>query len=92
MDRAAEPGRDTVARRAWTNDAQTMSSTRHTGAAQPQNESLRPAAESFHAEGVHAVDVDALGARAGAAKTSLYGTFGSKKHLAAVHLRTRDER
>lgn len=53
---------------------------------------LRAAAESFYAEGIHAVSVDTLVARAGVAKMSLYNNFGSKNDLVAAYLRTRDER
>lgn len=53
---------------------------------------LRAAAESFYAEGIHAVGVDTLAARAGVAKMSLYNNFGSKNDLVAAYLRTRDER
>jgi AcrR family transcriptional regulator len=56
-------------------------------------ERLLEAADSlFYEEGVRAVGIDRIIARAGVAKASLYSTFGSKDELVRVYLTQRHER
>jgi len=50
------------------------------------------ASEMFYREGIRAVGVDAIAARAGVTKKTLYDKFGSKNELVAAYLRGRDER
>ena len=50
---------------------------------------LRAADDLFYREGVHTVGIDRILERAGVAKASLYGTFGSKDELIRAYL---DER
>jgi AcrR family transcriptional regulator len=50
---------------------------------------LAAADELFDAEGVHSVGIDRVIDRAGAAKASLYRTFGSKEDLVAAYLDAR---
>jgi AcrR family transcriptional regulator len=50
---------------------------------------LAAANELFYAEGVHTVGIDRILERAGVAKASLYGTFGSKEELVRVYLERR---
>ena len=52
---------------------------------------LDVAAEAFYAEGVAAVGVDALAARSGVSKPTLYVQFGSKPALVAAVLARRHE-
>ncbi|HET7305017.1 MAG TPA: TetR/AcrR family transcriptional regulator [Segeticoccus sp.] len=52
---------------------------------------LDVAAEAFYAEGVAAVGVDALAARSGVSKPTLYVQFGSKRDLVAAVLTRRHE-
>ncbi|MBA2343790.1 MAG: TetR/AcrR family transcriptional regulator [Rubrobacter sp.] len=53
---------------------------------------LRAASEMFYREGIRAVGVDAIAAKANVTKKSLYDNFGSKDALIAAYLRARDER
>ncbi|MBA3426084.1 MAG: TetR/AcrR family transcriptional regulator [Rubrobacteraceae bacterium] len=53
---------------------------------------LRAASEMFYREGIRAVGVDAIAAKADVTKKSLYDNFGSKDALIAAYLRARDER
>src|SRR4029453_18601690 len=53
---------------------------------------LAAADELFYAEGVHTVGIDRVIERAGAAKASLYSTFGSKEGLVRAYLQGRHER
>jgi AcrR family transcriptional regulator len=50
---------------------------------------LTAANELFYAEGVHTVGIDRVIERAGVAKASLYGTFGSKEELVRAYLELR---
>ncbi len=50
---------------------------------------LQAADELFYREGVHTVGIDRILARAGVAKASLYGTFGSKEELVRAYLEGR---
>ncbi|PWE57315.1 TetR/AcrR family transcriptional regulator [Metarhizobium album] len=50
---------------------------------------LRAAAELFYAEGVAATGIDAITARAGVAKMSLYNNFSSKADLLVAYLERR---
>jgi len=50
---------------------------------------LRAAAELFYAEGVAATGIDAITARAGVAKMSLYNNFSSKADLLVAYLEGR---
>jgi AcrR family transcriptional regulator len=52
---------------------------------------LRTAADLFYRQGVRAVGVDLIIARAGVAKTSLYRHFRTKDELIAAFLRREDE-
>src|ERR1700744_4683069 len=45
--------------------------------------------ELFYAEGVHTVGIDRVIEKAGVAKASLYGTFGSKDELVRAYLELR---
>ena len=47
---------------------------------------LKAAAELFYAEGVGATGIDAITARAGVAKMSLYNNFASKSDLVDAYL------
>jgi AcrR family transcriptional regulator len=47
---------------------------------------LDAADELFYAEGVHTVGIDRVIEKAGVAKASLYGTFGSKDELVCAYL------
>jgi AcrR family transcriptional regulator len=47
---------------------------------------LAAANELFYAEGVHTVGIDRVIERAGVAKASLYGSFGSKEELVRAYL------
>lgn len=47
---------------------------------------LDAAAELFYRHGIHAVGVDAIAARSGVTKRTLYDRFGSKDRLVAVYL------
>jgi AcrR family transcriptional regulator len=53
---------------------------------------LAAASELFYAHGIHAVGVDAIAARAGVTKKTLYDRFGSKDRLVAEYLAARDRR
>jgi AcrR family transcriptional regulator len=53
----------------------------------PRRRILDAARELFYAEGVQATGVDALSARAGVSKRTLYREFGSKDALVAEYLR-----
>jgi AcrR family transcriptional regulator len=53
---------------------------------------LDAANELFYAEGVHTVGIDRVLERAGVAKASLYGTFGSKDELVRAYLEERSRR
>lgn len=50
---------------------------------------LRAAAALFYADGMSATGIDAITARAGVAKMSLYNNFASKADLIAAYLETR---
>jgi AcrR family transcriptional regulator len=50
---------------------------------------LDAANELFYAEGVHTVGIDRVIERAGVAKASLYGTYGSKEELVRAYLELR---
>ncbi|HEY3819357.1 MAG TPA: TetR/AcrR family transcriptional regulator [Polyangiaceae bacterium] len=50
---------------------------------------LEAANELFYGEGVHTVGIDRVIERAGVAKASLYGTFGSKDELVRAYLERR---
>jgi AcrR family transcriptional regulator len=52
---------------------------------------LAAADELFYEQGIHTVGIDRIIERAGVAKASLYGTFGSKDELVRAYLRRRDE-
>ena len=52
---------------------------------------LRAASEMFYREGIRAVGVEAIAAKADVTKKSLYDNFGSKDALVAAYLRARDE-
>jgi AcrR family transcriptional regulator len=52
---------------------------------------LATASELFYLNGVHAVGVDTIIARAGIAKSSLYRHFRSKDELIAAYVRSEDE-
>jgi AcrR family transcriptional regulator len=53
---------------------------------------LEAANELFYQEGVHTVGIDRVLERAGVAKASLYGTFGSKDELVRAYLEERAHR
>jgi len=53
---------------------------------------LEAADELFYREGVHTVGIDRVLERAGVAKASLYGTFGSKDELVRAYLEGRSRR
>jgi AcrR family transcriptional regulator len=53
---------------------------------------LDAASELFYREGIGAVGVDTVSARAGVSKRTLYNRFGGKDELVAEYLRRRDER
>lgn len=53
---------------------------------------LAAADELFYAEGIHTVGIDRVLERAGVAKASLYGTFGSKDELVRAYLEERGRR
>jgi AcrR family transcriptional regulator len=53
---------------------------------------LEAANELFYQEGVHTVGIDRVLERAGVAKASLYGTFGSKDELVRAYLEERARR
>src|SRR6202051_4246556 len=50
---------------------------------------LAAASELFYAEGIHTVGIDRVIEKAGVAKASLYGTFGSKDELVLAYLQGR---
>lgn len=50
---------------------------------------LKAAAELFYAEGVGATGIDAITARAGVAKMSLYNNFSSKSDLVNAYIQSR---
>lgn len=50
---------------------------------------LTSAADLFYANGIEATGIDAITARAGVAKMSLYNNFASKAELVAAYLETR---
>ena len=50
---------------------------------------LSAADQLFYAEGIHTVGIDRVIERAGVAKASLYGTFGSKDELVRAYLEAR---
>jgi AcrR family transcriptional regulator len=52
---------------------------------------LDAADELFYAEGVHTVGIDRVIEKAGVAKASLYGTFGSKEELVCAYLEKRKQ-
>jgi AcrR family transcriptional regulator len=52
---------------------------------------LAAADELFYAEGIHTVGIDRVIERAGVAKASLYGSFGSKDELVRAYLQGRAE-
>ena len=51
---------------------------------------LAAASELFYEHGIHAVGVDAVAARAGVTKKTLYDRFGSKERLVVEYLSARD--
>jgi AcrR family transcriptional regulator len=53
---------------------------------------LTAANDLFYEEGVHTVGIDRVLERAGVAKASLYGTFGSKDELVRAYLEERSRR
>ncbi|WP_020659779.1 TetR/AcrR family transcriptional regulator [Amycolatopsis benzoatilytica] len=53
---------------------------------------LRAAEELFYENGIHAVGVDVIAARAGVTKKTLYDRFGSKERLVVEYLSARDAR
>ena len=53
---------------------------------------LAAASELFYAHGIHAVGVEAIAARAGVTKKTLYDRFGSKERLVTEYLAARDRR
>lgn len=53
---------------------------------------LQAASEMFYRDGIRAVGVDAIAARAGVTKKTLYERFGSKDRLVVEYLRDRDKR
>jgi AcrR family transcriptional regulator len=52
---------------------------------------LTAANDLFYAEGIHTVGIDRVIERAGVAKASLYGSFGSKEELVRAYLEKRSE-
>lgn len=58
----------------------------------PRERLLEAAGELFYAEGVQSVGIDRVIERAGVAKASLYGTFGSKEELVRAYLDERHAR
>jgi AcrR family transcriptional regulator len=58
----------------------------------PRERLLEAAGELFYAEGVQSVGIDRVIERAGVAKASLYGTFGSKEGLIQAYLDERHAR
>ncbi len=52
---------------------------------------IEAAGKLFHAEGIRAVSVDAVAAKAGLTKRTLYYHFRSKDDLIAAYLETRDQ-
>ena len=58
----------------------------------PRERLLEAAGELFYAEGVQSVGIDRVIERAGVAKASLYGTFGSKEELVRAYLDERQMR
>jgi AcrR family transcriptional regulator len=67
-----------------------MSTTKLEGSARERL--LAAANELFYEEGVHTVGIDRVIERAGVAKASLYGTFGSKEELVRAYLQSRADR
>jgi AcrR family transcriptional regulator len=59
------------------------------GEASVRDRLLAAANELFYEEGVHTVGIDRVIERAGVAKASLYGTFGSKDELVRAYLERR---
>jgi AcrR family transcriptional regulator len=57
----------------------------------PKDRILDVADELFYGRGIHAVGVDEIVARSGAAKTTLYAHFTSKDQLVASYLQRRSE-
>jgi AcrR family transcriptional regulator len=53
---------------------------------------LEAASDLFYREGIRAVGVDTISAKAGVSKRTLYNRFGGKDVLVAEYLRRRDER
>jgi len=53
---------------------------------------LEAASDLFYREGIRAVGVDTISAKAGVSKRTLYNRFGGKDELVAEYLRRRDER
>lgn len=51
---------------------------------------LEAASTLFYRNGIHAVGVDTVAARAGVTKAALYNNFGSKSGLVVAYLRERD--
>ena len=66
-----------------------MATTKSEGSARERL--LSAANELFYDEGVHTVGIDRVIERAGVAKASLYGTFGSKEALVLAYLKLRSE-
>jgi AcrR family transcriptional regulator len=56
-------------------------------ATKPRERILQVATDLFYQRGIHAVGVDEIVARSGAAKTTLYAHFPSKDELVAAYLR-----
>src|SRR5690606_6360238 len=52
---------------------------------------IKAAVKLFHGEGIRAVSVDAVAAKAGVTKRTLYYHFRSKDDLIAAYLETRDQ-
>jgi AcrR family transcriptional regulator len=59
------------------------------GVASVRERLLAAANELFYQEGVHTVGIDRVLEKAGVAKASLYGTFGSKEELVRAYLEQR---
>jgi AcrR family transcriptional regulator len=58
----------------------------------PRERILNVADELFYQRGIHAVGVDEIVTRSGAAKTTLYGHFHSKDQLVVSYLQRRSDR
>jgi AcrR family transcriptional regulator len=75
----------------WTMEQSTSEAKRATRRRPGAERLLEAASDLFYREGIRAVGVDTISAKAGVSKRTLYNRFGGKDELVGEYLRRRDE-